>query len=81
MGAFLQLRFLTPTNICFAEGSLRVDASVSLRKPGDPLGTRAEVKNLNSINSVARAIGQLCFYLLAFVHLYFDLFLTCNIKH
>ena len=41
-----------------AEGSLRVDASVSLNRPGEPLGTRAEVKNINSVRNVARAVGQ-----------------------
>ena len=38
------------------EGSMRVDANVSVRKPGDPLGTRCEVKNLNSLRSLQRAI-------------------------
>jgi aspartyl-tRNA(Asn)/glutamyl-tRNA(Gln) amidotransferase subunit B len=38
------------------EGSLRVDANVSVRKPGDPLGTRCEIKNLNSLRSLLRAI-------------------------
>jgi aspartyl-tRNA(Asn)/glutamyl-tRNA(Gln) amidotransferase subunit B len=38
------------------EGSLRCDANVSLRRPGDPLGTRAEVKNLNSFRYLARAV-------------------------
>ncbi len=38
-------------------GSLRCDANVSVRRSGDPkLGTRAEVKNLNSFKNVARAI-------------------------
>ncbi len=38
-------------------GSLRCDANVSVRKVGDPkLGTRAEVKNLNSFKNVARAV-------------------------
>jgi aspartyl-tRNA(Asn)/glutamyl-tRNA(Gln) amidotransferase subunit B len=35
---------------------MRVDANVSVRKPGDGFGTRCEVKNLNSIRSVGRAI-------------------------
>jgi aspartyl-tRNA(Asn)/glutamyl-tRNA(Gln) amidotransferase subunit B len=39
------------------EGSMRCDANVSVRRPGDPLGTRAEVKNLNSIRSLGRAIA------------------------
>jgi len=38
------------------EGSLRVDANVSVRRAGEPLGTRCEIKNLNSLRSVARAI-------------------------
>ena len=39
------------------EGSLRCDANISVRKMGDlQLGTRVEVKNLNSIRNVKRAI-------------------------
>ena len=38
------------------QGSMRVDANVSVRRPGDPLGTRCEIKNLNSVRSVGRAI-------------------------
>ena len=38
------------------EGSMRVDANVSVRAPGGPLGTRCEIKNLNSLRSVQRAI-------------------------
>jgi len=39
------------------EGSLRVDANVSVRRVGDPaLGRRCEVKNLNSLRSLGRAI-------------------------
>lgn len=39
------------------EGSMRCDANISIRKKGDPqLGTRVEVKNLNSIRNVKRAI-------------------------
>ena len=38
------------------EGSMRVDANVSVRKVGEPLGTRCEIKNLNSIRSLGRAI-------------------------
>jgi len=38
------------------QGELRVDANVSVRRPGEELGVRTEVKNLNSIRSVARAI-------------------------
>ncbi|MPC23081.1 Glutamyl-tRNA(Gln) amidotransferase subunit B, mitochondrial [Portunus trituberculatus] len=38
------------------EGSLRVDANISLHRPGEPLGTRTEVKNLNSLRSLVKAI-------------------------
>ncbi|CAN5724680.1 Asp-tRNA(Asn)/Glu-tRNA(Gln) amidotransferase subunit GatB [soil metagenome] len=38
------------------EGSMRVDANVSVRRPGQPFGTRCEIKNLNSVRSVGRAI-------------------------
>ncbi|NML20400.1 Asp-tRNA(Asn)/Glu-tRNA(Gln) amidotransferase subunit GatB [Pseudoflavitalea sp. G-6-1-2] len=39
------------------EGSMRCDANISVRKKGDPkLGTKVEVKNLNSIRNVKRAI-------------------------
>jgi len=38
------------------EGSMRVDANVSVHKPGTPYGTRCEIKNVNSVRSVGRAI-------------------------
>jgi aspartyl-tRNA(Asn)/glutamyl-tRNA(Gln) amidotransferase subunit B len=38
------------------EGSMRVDANVSVHKPGTPLGTRCEIKNVNSVRSIGRAI-------------------------
>lgn len=38
------------------KGSLRCDANISVRKPGDPLGTRVEVKNMNSFRAVKDAI-------------------------
>lgn len=38
------------------QGSMRVDVNVSVRKPGAPFGTRAEVKNVNSIKFLASAI-------------------------
>ncbi len=38
------------------EGSMRVDANVSVHRPGEPFGTRCEVKNLNSLRSLGRAI-------------------------
>ena len=38
------------------EGSMRVDANVSVHQPGEPFGTRCEIKNLNSVRSLGRAI-------------------------
>src|SRR5882672_11917214 len=38
------------------EGSFRCDANVSVRRPGDKLGTRCEIKNLNSFRFMERAI-------------------------
>jgi len=38
------------------EGSFRCDANVSVRRPGAPLGTRAEIKNLNSFRFLEKAI-------------------------
>ncbi|MDP2108318.1 MAG: Asp-tRNA(Asn)/Glu-tRNA(Gln) amidotransferase subunit GatB, partial [Rhodocyclaceae bacterium] len=38
------------------EGSFRCDANVSVRKPGNPLGTRREIKNLNSFRFLQQAI-------------------------
>ncbi|MGK2929570.1 MAG: Asp-tRNA(Asn)/Glu-tRNA(Gln) amidotransferase subunit GatB, partial [Acidimicrobiales bacterium] len=38
------------------EGSMRVDANVSVHHPGTPFGTRCEIKNLNSLRSLGRAI-------------------------
>jgi aspartyl-tRNA(Asn)/glutamyl-tRNA(Gln) amidotransferase subunit B len=39
------------------EGSIRCDANVSVRRPGAELGTRCEIKNLNSVRSLGRAIS------------------------
>ncbi|MER2011525.1 MAG: Asp-tRNA(Asn)/Glu-tRNA(Gln) amidotransferase subunit GatB, partial [Psychrobacter alimentarius] len=41
-----------------AEGSFRCDCNVSVRKPGDELGTRTELKNLNSFRFIERAINR-----------------------
>jgi aspartyl-tRNA(Asn)/glutamyl-tRNA(Gln) amidotransferase subunit B len=38
------------------EGSMRIDANVSIRKADGPFGTRCEIKNLNSLRSLQRAI-------------------------
>ena len=45
------------SDVKMEEGSMRVDANVSVRPSGSPeLGTRAEIKNLNSLRSLVRAI-------------------------
>lgn len=52
-------RILMHTNVCdgnMEEGSFRIDANVSLHRVGEPLGTRSEIKNLNSFRFLARAI-------------------------
>ncbi|MCB1245648.1 MAG: Asp-tRNA(Asn)/Glu-tRNA(Gln) amidotransferase subunit GatB [Acidimicrobiia bacterium] len=38
-------------------GSMRFDANVSVRRPGEALGTRTETKNVNSLRSLQRAVG------------------------
>ncbi len=38
------------------EGSMRCDANISVNRPGDPSGTRCEIKNLNSLRSLTRAL-------------------------
>lgn len=50
------LRYLGTCDGNMEQGSLRVDANISLRKPGNALGTRAEIKNVNSIRFLGQAI-------------------------
>ena len=50
------LRYLGTCDGNMEEGSLRCDCNVSVRRPGDPLGTRCEIKNLNSIRHAMQAI-------------------------
>lgn len=38
------------------EGSFRIDANISVRRPGEPLGTRCEIKNLNSFRFLEQAL-------------------------
>ena len=38
------------------QGSMRCDANISVRKPGGELGTRCEIKNLNSVKNITKAI-------------------------
>jgi aspartyl-tRNA(Asn)/glutamyl-tRNA(Gln) amidotransferase subunit B len=50
------LRYLGTCDGNMDEGSLRADVNVSVRKPGAPLGTRCEIKNVNSIRFIGQAI-------------------------
>jgi aspartyl-tRNA(Asn)/glutamyl-tRNA(Gln) amidotransferase subunit B len=60
-GAYLRklrtvLRYVGSCDGNMEEGSMRADVNVSVRKPGDPLGTRCEIKNVNSVRFVMQAI-------------------------
>ncbi len=50
------VRYLDTCDGNMDEGSMRCDVNVSIRRPGDPLGTRCEIKNVNSIRFVSQAI-------------------------
>ncbi|HUQ21120.1 MAG TPA: Asp-tRNA(Asn)/Glu-tRNA(Gln) amidotransferase subunit GatB [Gemmatimonadaceae bacterium] len=62
-GAYLRalkqlLQYLDVSDVSMEEGSLRVDANVSVRKHGESkLGTKTEVKNMNSFSGVERALS------------------------
>ena len=60
-GAYLKklrsiVRYLGTCDGNMQEGSMRCDCNVSVRKPGDDLGTRCEIKNVNSIRFVQQSI-------------------------
>ncbi len=50
------LRYLGTCDGDMEKGSLRADVNVSVRRPGDELGTRCEIKNVNSIRFIGQAI-------------------------
>lgn len=50
------LRYLGTCDGNMEQGSLRADVNVSVRRPGAPLGTRCEIKNVNSIRFIGQAI-------------------------
>jgi aspartyl-tRNA(Asn)/glutamyl-tRNA(Gln) amidotransferase subunit B len=50
------LRYLGTCDGNMEEGSMRCDVNLSVRRPGEPLGTRTETKNVNSIRFVQQAI-------------------------
>lgn len=47
-----------PSFSLLTEGQIRVDANVSVHQSGEPLGVRREVKNINSVMHLAKAIGK-----------------------
>ena len=62
-GAFVRklraiLRYLGTCDGNMEQGSLRCDVNVSVRRPGEPFGTRCEIKNVNSIRFVQQAIDH-----------------------
>jgi aspartyl-tRNA(Asn)/glutamyl-tRNA(Gln) amidotransferase subunit B len=50
------VRYLGTCDGNMDEGSMRADVNVSVRKPGGPLGTRCEIKNVNSLRFIAQAV-------------------------
>jgi aspartyl-tRNA(Asn)/glutamyl-tRNA(Gln) amidotransferase subunit B len=50
------LRYLGTCDGDMEKGNLRADVNVSVRRPGDPLGKRCEIKNVNSIRFIGQAI-------------------------
>ena len=50
------LRYLGTCDGDMEKGNLRADVNVSVRKPGEPFGTRCEIKNVNSIRFIGQAI-------------------------
>lgn len=50
------LRSLSVSDVKMEEGSMRCDANISLREPGGEFGTKVEIKNMNSLRSLQRAL-------------------------
>jgi aspartyl-tRNA(Asn)/glutamyl-tRNA(Gln) amidotransferase subunit B len=50
------LRYLGTSDADMEKGNLRADVNVSVRRPGEPFGTRCEIKNVNSIRFAGQAI-------------------------
>src|SRR5215218_5601810 len=50
------MRYLGTCDGDMEKGNLRADVNVSVRRPGEPLGTRCEIKNVNSIRFIGQAI-------------------------
>ncbi len=61
------MQYLDASDCNMEEGSLRIDVNVSVRKPGEPLRTKTEIKNVNSFNYLQKALTyevdrQIAFY-------------------
>ncbi len=52
----LILRHLAVSDCKMEEGSMRCDVNISVNKPGEKLGTRSEIKNMNSLSFIDKAI-------------------------
>lgn len=50
------LQYINISDCKMQEGSIRCDVNVSVRKPGEPFGTRCEMKNVNSFSAAVRGI-------------------------
>ncbi|MBV9571174.1 MAG: Asp-tRNA(Asn)/Glu-tRNA(Gln) amidotransferase subunit GatB [Alphaproteobacteria bacterium] len=50
------VRYLGTCDGNMDEGSMRADVNVSVRRPGEPLGTRCEIKNVNSMRFIVQAV-------------------------
>lgn len=50
------LKYIGSSDCNMEKGNLRVDANISIHKPGEPFGNRAEIKNINSIRFLGQAV-------------------------
>ncbi|MDR0744509.1 MAG: Asp-tRNA(Asn)/Glu-tRNA(Gln) amidotransferase subunit GatB [Holosporales bacterium] len=50
------LRYIGASDCNMEQGNLRVDANISIRKPGDKFGNRVEIKNINSLKFLGQAL-------------------------
>lgn len=56
----LIMRYIGVSDCKMQEGSMRCDVNISLHREGEPLGTRTEIKNMNSISHIERAMRYEC---------------------
>lgn len=50
------MRYIGISDCKMQEGSMRCDVNVSIHEPGEPWGTRTEIKNINSLSNIVRAM-------------------------